>query len=263
MIRGLVILVLGMTGILLYVYAAQRRMIYAVQRIEDAIHLDIPDAIHHVLPPDIDVVFIPATGAWDGTTMIFAHGSAEVIDDWFDRVEPITRAGIAVLLVEYPGYGRSKGRPSQESLTDAFVRGYDYLLSRPGVHPWKIFGYGRSLGGGVICALAQKRPLAGLALESTFTSLADMAKERYLPGFAVKDRFDNEATLQEYEGPVFIFHGTRDNTVPYHHALKLKKAAPQAILMNQRCEHGDCRRTWPSVVPFIKKAAARITPDQG
>jgi pimeloyl-ACP methyl ester carboxylesterase len=89
--------------------------------------------------------------------LIFAHGNAELIDHWPAFLHPLTRFGIGVLLVEYPGYGRSDGSPSQESVTAAFVEAYDRIVERKDVAPDQVVFAGRSIGGGAVCALAEKK----------------------------------------------------------------------------------------------------------
>ena len=67
--------------------------------------------------------------------VIFGHGNAELIDFCPEELKGFTRIGIGVLLIEYPGYGRSEGSPSQKSISHAFNAGYDYLVSRKDVDP--------------------------------------------------------------------------------------------------------------------------------
>ena len=85
--------------------------------------------------------------------VIFMHGNGELIDFWPGEFNEIRAAGFAVLLVEYPGYGRSTGRPTQQSLTDAALAAYDWVKAVPGIDSTRIVAYGRSRGGGAACAL--------------------------------------------------------------------------------------------------------------
>ena len=90
--------------------------------------------------------------------IMFAHGNAELIDFWVQELRPLKRLGIGLLLVEYPGYGRSQGHPAQESITDVFVAAYDHLQTMPFVDPERVILMGRSIGGGAVCQLAAQRP---------------------------------------------------------------------------------------------------------
>ena len=163
-----------------------------------------------------------------------------------EALQGFTRLGMGVLLVEYPGYGRSEGSPSERSIAEALSAGYDSLVARPDVDPDRIVLVGRSLGGGAICTLAGRRPSAALILMSTFTSIRTMAWRHLLPGFLVRDPFDNLAVVRDYPGPILIIHGTADGVVPYSHGLSLSLAASNSRLITYRCGHNDCPPDWPA-----------------
>jgi hypothetical protein len=184
---------------------------------------------------------------------VFAHGNGELIDHWVGELDPLRDWGVAVLLVEYPGYGRSGGSPSQDSITRAFRAAYDWALSQPGVDRGRVVGWGRSLGGGAICALARERPLAALVLESTFTSVRDMAARFGLPGFLVRDPFDNRSVVSHFPGPVLLLHGEHDEVIAPRHARGLHAAAPAAELHWLPCGHNDCARPWNVLGPFLAR----------
>jgi len=183
--------------------------------------------------------------------VVFAHGNAELIDDWAEAFEPPRRWGAAVLLVEYPGYGRSTGSPSQGSIAATMTSAFDRMTARAEIDPNKIVAYGRSLGGGAACALARERKVAALVLESTFTSVRSLARGFGLPGFLVRDPFDNLDTLRAYPGPVLIIHGERDEIIPAEHAAALHSAAPSSRLALAPCGHNDCPRPWPLLRNFL------------
>jgi hypothetical protein len=183
--------------------------------------------------------------------VVFAHGNGELIDHWVGELETARDWGLAVLLVEYPGYGRSAGRPSQDSIARAFAAAYDWAVSQPGVDSRRVVGWGRSLGGGAICALARERPLAALVLESTFTSVRAMAARFGLPGFLVRDPFDNRAVVSTFPGPLLLLHGEHDEVISPAHAQVLYAAAPAAQLHWLPCGHNDCARPWDVVGRFL------------
>lgn len=188
----------------------------------------------------------PSGGASDACApaVVFAHGNGERIDDWRGAFRPLSERGVAVLLVEYPGYGRSAGSPSQASVTEALVAGFDRLAGRPEVDGARIMGMGRSLGGGAICALARERPLRALLLQSTFTSVRAFAARFLVPPFMVRDPFDNLAVVRAFDGPILVVHGTDDAVIPYHHGRRLASATPRATFRSYRCGHNDCPPDW-------------------
>ena len=125
----------------------------------------------------------PAAAEKPAPAVIFGHGNGELIDYWPNELARFSEMGIGLLLVEYPGYGRSAGSPSQESISETFTRAYDTLAARPDVDPARIVLFGRSLGGGAVCDLAAKRPSAALILMSCFTSVRSFAIRYLAPVF--------------------------------------------------------------------------------
>lgn len=186
--------------------------------------------------------FPPATGTEDGPApaIIFAHGNAELIDSLAYEFEWLTGEGFALLFVEYPGYGRSEGHPTQARIMETLLAAYDMLVQQPGINPNKIILFGRSIGGGAICTIADKRPSAGMILISTFTDTRSFATHYLAPGFLIRDVYDNLSILKAYPNPVLIAHGKYDEVVPFSHAVKLAAAAHLATLIPYAVGHGDC-----------------------
>lgn len=209
----------------------------------------------------IETWFLPplsGPSARPAPAVIFAHGNAELIDFSPRELKPFTEVGIGVLLVEYPGYGRSDGRPSQKSITEAFTAAYDMLIARGDVDPQKIILYGRSVGGGVVCALAAARPSAAMILVSTFTSIRSFAVRFLIPGFLVRDPFNNLEVVKNYSGPILIMHGRHDEIIPFRHGLALSKAAENEKFITYDCGHNDCppnwERFWQDIFLFLQEA---------
>jgi fermentation-respiration switch protein FrsA (DUF1100 family) len=203
-----------------------------------------------------------AAGAGPAPAVLFAHANAEIIDDWAGRFEPLRQAGFAVLLVEYPGYGRTPGKPTEASLTGAVIDAYDALAARADVDPERIFAWGRSLGGGPASALAARRPVAGLLLESTFTSARSLATRSGVLPFLVLDPWDNLASLADYRGPLLVVHGERDAIIPAAHGRRLVEAVPGAQWAGLPCGHNDCARPWDVILEFLERHAAAAPASQ-
>lgn len=172
--------------------------------------------------------------------LIFAHGNAELIEHWPEFFLPLTRSGIGVYLVEYPGYGRSQGLPSQKTILETFMAAYDHIIDRPDVDSNGVVFFGRSIGGGAVCALAEKRKPAAIILMSTFTSVSRMARKFGVPGIFIRDPFDNLRTMESFDGPLLVIHGKHDEIIPYSHGIKLSKAASRGKLITYECGHNDC-----------------------
>lgn len=201
----------------------------------------------------VEAWFLPAHRATPGPVIIHAHGNGELIDIQTKSVAALRDAGIAVLLVEYPGYGRSGGSSSEASVTEAMSAAYDWASREPRVDPARIIGYGRSLGGGAIAQLAAHRTLAALVLESTFVSIEQRVRDAGVPKWLVVNRFDTGAVLAKYNGPVLILHGTDDGTFPVAQAHALYAASRHADLHIEKCGHNDCPLQWELVLSFLAR----------
>lgn len=161
--------------------------------------------------------------------LLFFHGNAGNREGRLHNLQGLSRAGIAVLIFDYRGYGGSSGAPSEEGLIRDGQAAYDWLVEKTGGKPIALFG--RSLGGAVAAQTALRRPAARLILESVFTSVPDMARHLYpIPGLhhLVRTRFDTLSAMAELRMPLLIVHGTDDPLVPIQMGRTLFEASPVA-----------------------------------
>jgi len=152
--------------------------------------------------------------------------------------------GVATLLIDYPGYGRCDGTPTEAGCYAAADAAYDWLTTDRGVPAARIVLYGGSIGGGVASDLAARRPHRALVLVCAFTSFPDEAQWLYpwLPGrWFVRNRFDTIAKITSIGGPVFIAHSRHDQLIPYAMGLRLFEAArgPKRFFTMERQLHTD------------------------
>jgi fermentation-respiration switch protein FrsA (DUF1100 family) len=174
---------------------------------------------------------------------VFAHGNGELIDDWPEALAPYRALGMHLLLAEYRGYGRSGGVPSEAGVVDDLLRFVERCAARPDVDASRLVLHGRSLGGGVVCAVAPRVAPRALVLWSTFTSLPDVARRFGVPAWLVPYRFDNRAALRETTAPVLVVHGTADRLIPFTHAEALARVRPGVTLHpDPGADHNDCPR---------------------
>jgi pimeloyl-ACP methyl ester carboxylesterase len=208
-----------------------------------------------------EALFLPATRDMNDTPQpvaIFAHGNGEVIDDWVTALDGFRRRGIGVLLVEYPGYGRSTGSPSEAAIRGVMDGAYDRIAADPRVDRSRIFGFGQSLGGGAICLLARDRLLRALILQSTFPTLDIFAAGYWAPAFLLRDHFDNLAAVAQFRGPILVIHGRADRLIPWEQGQRLAAASGNSTFRLYDCGHGcwDPERLpfWRDAIPFLLKA---------
>lgn len=239
----------------LLVLLAQRALMYPGQLTESPRSTgDPPDGVDQIwLDTDDGRVeswlVRPVAGA-PRAVLIFAHGNGELIDHWLAEMRAIADRGLAVLLVEYPGYGHSEGRPTRSSIAQTFEAAFDSLSSAV-AEGTPVVGWGRSLGGGAITDLARSKHLDALVLQSTFTSAAAMARRSGAPGFLIRDRFDSESALSGYAGPVLVLHGRRDEVIPFAHGVRLSEAREGIRFEEIPYGHNEVGFVWPEIVGLV------------
>jgi fermentation-respiration switch protein FrsA (DUF1100 family) len=171
-------------------------------------------------------------------TVLFSHGNAEDIGDDQSLLEQIRAAGFAVLAYDYQGYGTSEGKPSERHAYDDEDAAYNFLVQTMHIQPNKIIAFGRSVGSGPAADLAARRPVAGLILESAFTSaFRVMTRVSVLPF----DKFNNLQKIKKIHCPVLIIHGTEDSVINVSHGRELFAAAkePKQALWVDGANHND------------------------
>lgn len=226
-------------------FVGQRGMAFPVGLIPSPGNVPLPANAERValgLPfGAVDAVFLRATPrpAGPAPAILFAHGNAELIEYNLDPFAAWCDAGYHVLLVEYPGYGRSAGSPSQATLDASWFAAWDWLLARDDIDHDRIVALGRSLGSGPTLALAAARPVAAVVLQSAFASTTQFAHERFVPGFLVRDRWDNLAAIARFGGPVLAGQGRRDEVIPARHGERIA-ALPNVTFDWYDCGHNDC-----------------------
>ena len=167
-------------------------------------------------------------------TILYFHGNGGNLGGRSNKVKAFAEnSDYGLLFVSYRGYGGSGGRPSERGLyldADAAMA----FLAKQGLVPEDLIIYGESLGSAVAVELASKiQSCAGLILESPFTSAVAVGQKSYfyLPvSLLMKDRFDSISKINEFKGPMLVFHGNRDRVVPF----KFGKQLYEAYLSNKK-----------------------------
>lgn len=163
-------------------------------------------------------------------SVLFSHGNAGNISHRMDSLRIFHELELNVLIYDYRGYGNSSGRPSEEGTYRDARAAWDWIVNAAAVAPDEVFLFGRSLGGAVSAWLATEVDAAGLILESTFTSVADIGAEVYwwLPvRVLARLEYDTLQRLSQTTMPVLIVHSPEDEIIPFSHAERLLKAHPE------------------------------------
>ncbi|MBI3211990.1 MAG: alpha/beta fold hydrolase [Simkania negevensis] len=162
-----------------------------------------------------------------GVVLYFHGRGGNVATNWSRVSTDFLIRGYDVLIMDYRGFGKSRGALSEGALLKDAERCYEYLLGQ--FKEEEIVVYGRSLGTGIATYLCSKHTPKMLLLESPYFSLLDLAPRRvpYLPSFlasfVLKYHFRTDLWITKVECPIHLFHGTADELVPYDSSLRLFK----------------------------------------
>ncbi len=184
----------------------------------------------------------PAEGA-SGKTLLFFHGNAGNISHRLSSLAIFHRLGLATLIIDYRGYGKSEGRPGEAGTYRDAAAAWRHLTAERGIDPGDIVLFGRSLGAAIAAHQAARTRPAGLILESGFTSVPDVAAQLYpfLPvRWLARIHYPTRKELARVRCPVLIAHSREDELIPYSHAEALYRAAPEPkTLLTLRGSHND------------------------
>lgn len=180
-------------------------------------------------------------------TVLYFHGNTGSLRRWGHRAAPFTERGWNVLMVDYRGYGKSRGPLNEAALHADAARWYAWLKEREPEE--RIVVYGRSLGSGFAVPVAAANHPRMLLLESPFANLFDPARHQFflLPyRWLLRYHFRNDKAIRRVHCPVYIFHGLRDPVVPYASALRLYSRIPSHVVREMitlpRGYHSDLAR---------------------
>jgi hypothetical protein len=172
---------------------------------------------------------------------LFLHGNAGNVTHRAGHIQEITAAGSALLVLDYRGYGRSEGRPTEKGLYADAEAAYQHLLAA-GYRPEQIVLHGESLGSAVAVELAARRPCGGVVLEAPFTSAREVAG-RVLPvlGPLLIWSYNSKEKIGRIRAPLLVMHGERDEVVPFDLGRALFQAArePKAFWAVPGAGHND------------------------
>jgi hypothetical protein len=184
----------------------------------------------------------PDAASWP--TLIYFYGNATMLAYSLDEFQQFRRLGANVAVAEYAGYGMSSGTPSEKSFYATADAVYDYVIARKDIDPRQIISTGWSIGGGVAIDLAHRRPVAGVARFSAFTSMTAMARHviPFLPvSLLLRHKFDNQAKIGDLTVPIFLAHGTQGEIIPFWMNARLAAAAkaPVTVVPVEGAGHND------------------------
>lgn len=185
-------------------------------------------------------ILTPDSG-YNGTTILFLHGNAGNIILNYTDVIPLVKAGFNVFLIDYSGFGFSKGAATRKNVLQDATHSLKYLISRTDLNTDRLIIYGQSYGGylAVIVAAQNAELTDGLVTEGAFTSAKDMAAESagFVGRLLVKEKYSALKSIRDYHKPVLIIQSREDEVVPFKLGEKLYKNAnePKSFYAIDKC----------------------------
>ncbi|MEW6097039.1 MAG: alpha/beta hydrolase [bacterium] len=231
LIKWLIIIAIGIIFIKLYFKHFERRSIYFPSHDMDVnpgmiglayedIYFETEDRIK------LNAWYIPAKNPI--ATLLFCHGNAGNISHRLESIRVFNELNLNVFIFDYRGYGKSKGRISEEGSYCDAKAAYYYILSHIEQDKNKIVLFGKSLGAAVAIDLASKVDAKALISESGFTSVIKIGQEVY-PFLPVKwfctIKYDSLSKIKTIHIPKLIIHSKNDEMIPFHHGKELFDAA--------------------------------------
>ena len=187
---------------------------------------------------------------------LYLHGNAGNLTHRVDHIQALREAGTALLIIDYRGYGKSEGKPSEQGCYRDTGAAYEYLLTRD-YAPERIFVYGESLGTAMAADLASRRPCGGVILEAPFPSAKAVAAT-VLPvlGPLVVSGLDTGEKIAQVQAPVLVIHGTLDQVIDYKLGRQVFEAAsePKQFWAVEGAHHSDIvYRAGPEYIERLRK----------
>ena len=220
-------------GLSILLFLNQSRVLYQPSRSYDYVPADYGLACEEVLlstPDEVTLAawYVPAEGA--KRTVLFCHGNAGNISHRLDTLRMFYELGLNCLIVDYRGYGKSTGKPTEKGTLVDIMAGFQWLNEEKGLRPEELILFGRSLGGSIAATIAKDINPASLVLESAFTSFDDVGAH-YYPWLPVRlfSRFDYNTleAVKQVTCPVLVIHSPDDEIIPYKFGQQIFAAASE------------------------------------
>jgi fermentation-respiration switch protein FrsA (DUF1100 family) len=161
--------------------------------------------------------------------LLWFHGNAGNVTDRYDMIRMLMQVPVRILIIDYRGYGKSEGSPTERGLYADARAAWDYLSTERAIHPEYMVILGKSLGGAPAIDLATRVQPAGLIVQSSFTSIPDMAGTviPLFPGVLLRTKMDSVNKIARVSCPKLFIHSPVDELVPFEMGRRLYATAPE------------------------------------
>ena len=248
MLRFILLIVACYALLVAIVYFMQGRMLYLP---------DLPGRTLTLTPADVGMdyhdVFIKTAdgvmlhgwfiGKQSSRVVLFFHGNAGNISHRLESIRQFQELGLSVFIIDYRGYGQSEGRTTEKGLYRDADAAWRYLTDDRGIAATNIIVFGRSLGASVASRLAGEHQPLALIVESSFTSVPDIAQDLYpwLPArWLSRLSHATRDFIRNVRCPVLVIHSRDDEIIPFHHGQEIFASANEPrTLLGIRGTHND------------------------
>jgi hypothetical protein len=249
----------GYISICIILRFAQNRLIFVPSQQIETTPKDFKIAYEEVWIPvgkedKIHGWWIPSSSP-NAKNILYLHGNGLNIGANAHHATRLQSYGFSVLLIDYRGYGLSKGSfPNEKRVYEDARIAWEYLLKQRSLKAKNIFIYGHSLGGAIAIDLATHHPhAAGLIVESSFTSMRDAIDYRggiykFFPvDLLLTQKFTSINKIAHLKMPLLLIHGTMDSTIPHYMSERLftKATVPKKILLVPFAGHNNVATVAP------------------
>jgi len=248
MLKFILFVAAGYVVLVVLVYFMQGRMVYLAE---------VPGRTLTMTPADVGLTYQDVSiETTDGVTLhgwfiagqssqvlLFFHGNAGNISHRLDSIWQFQSLGLSILIIDYRGYGQSAGRTTEMGMYRDADAAWRYLIESRGIVANDIVIFGRSLGGSVASRLASENQPLALIVESSFTSIPDIAQDLYpwLPARWLSRL--NHATreyVRDVRCPILVIHSRDDEIIPFRHGETIFASANEPrTLLTLRGGHND------------------------
>lgn len=271
---GLVgIVVAVVLGIPFLLYLMQEKLIFHPVRLSDTAHQALREQYGaeelRLVRDDVELHGWLMKNVPDGAKtnrlplIVYFGGNAEEVSWLLDDAKALR--GYAVALLNYRGYGRSEGSPSEAALFADALAWLDQLSARPDIDETQLYAFGRSLGSGVAVYVAENRPVQGVVLVSPYDSIRSIAKARYpfVPvDWLLNHPFDSLARAPSIQQPMLSLVAGEDRTIEPERSDRLiaRWAGPASVVKFPNADHisiASQPEYWPSIREFLAATARK------
>lgn len=248
MLKLLFLLLAGYLLLVAIIYLTQERMLYLPN--VPGRTLEMTPAAIGMEYQDVSIVtedkvklhgwFIPGQSS---RAVLFFHGNAGNISHRLESIRQFHSLGLSVLIIDYRGYGQSGGKTTEQGIYRDAEAAWRYLTGHRDIPASDILIFGRSLGASAAAHLAARHQPLALIVESSFTSVPDIAGELYpwLPARWLSRL--NHATrdyVQDVHCPILVVHSRNDEIIPFRHGEAIFAAANEPrMLLEIQGTHND------------------------